>query len=134
MARISLWRVLSLAAVILLVFTQVILTVSADDVTIETEESTYETEFKDESEDESPTVRVVSPVTPSNSNGFKRICIALFGNYDPVIVEYNYTNSNGYTSTLREVEPDYAWMISVAIFAIVVFCVFRFVGGLFKRG
>ncbi len=123
-----------MVAVVLLVFAQIALTVSADDVTTETEDSISETEYTDESENEPPAVRVVSPVTPSNSNGFKSVCIALFGNYDPVIVEYNYTNSNGYTSTLREVEPDYAWMISVAVFGIVIFCVFRFVGGLFKRG
>lgn len=77
--------------------------------------------------------KAVAPVTPSNSNGFKAVVLQLLGNYDPVIVEYSYTNTNGYISYLREVQPDYAWMCSTAIFAIVLFCLFRFLGGLIKK-
>lgn len=77
--------------------------------------------------------KVVGPVTPSNSNGFKSVVLQLLGNYDPIIAEYSYTNTQGYVSYIREVQPDYVWMCSTAIFAIVLFCFFRFLGGLIKK-
>lgn len=80
-----------------------------------------------------PPVRDVAPVTPSDSSGLKAILLSLFGNYDPVVIEYAYTNTNGYVSYVREIEPDYAWMISAAIFAIVLYCFFRLLGGLMKK-
>lgn len=76
----------------------------------------------------------VAPVTPSNSNGFKSVLIGLLGNYDPVVVEYQYQSSQGYYSYLREIQPDYAWMCAAAIFLVVIFCIFRMLGGaLFGR-
>lgn len=80
-----------------------------------------------------PPVKDVAPVTPSDSSGLKAILLQLFGNYDPVVIEYAYTNTNGYVSYIREIEPDYAWMISAAIFAIVLYCFFRLLGGLLKK-
>lgn len=80
-----------------------------------------------------PPVKDVAPVTPSDSSGLKAILLQLFGNYDPVVIEYAYTNTNGYVSYVREIEPDYAWMISAAIFAIVLYCFFRLLGGLLKK-
>ena len=77
--------------------------------------------------------KVVGPVTPNNSNGFKAVVLQLLGNYDPIIAEYSYTNTQGYVSYIREVQPDYVWMCSTAIFAIVLFCLFRFLGGLTKK-
>lgn len=77
--------------------------------------------------------RVVSPVTPSNSSGLKSILITIFGNYDPVVVEYQYSNTNGYYSYLREIQPDYPFLVSAAVFAILIFCLFRFLGGVFHK-
>lgn len=77
--------------------------------------------------------RVVSPVTPSNSTGLKSILISIFGSYDPVVVEYQYSNTNGYYSYLREIQPDYPFICSAAIFALLVFCLFRFLGGVFRK-
>lgn len=74
-------------------------------------------------------VTSVAPVTPSNSNGFKAVLVGLLGNYDPVVVEYQYQSSNGYYSYLREIQPDYAWMCGAAIFLVVIFCIFRILGG-----
>lgn len=70
----------------------------------------------------------VSPITPNNTNGFKSIILGVLGNYDPVIVEYAYQSSQGYTSYLREVQPDYAWMITAAIFLVMLYSVFRILG------
>lgn len=79
-------------------------------------------------------VKSVSPVTPSDSNGFKAILLNLLGDYDPVIVEYEYHNPNSqYVSYLREVQPDYPWLISAALFILVIYCLFRLGGAIFCR-
>lgn len=75
---------------------------------------------------------VVSPVTPSNTQGLKSAIVAVLGNYDPVIVEYQYQSSNGYYSYLREIQPDYVWLCSCAILLVVIFCLFRLLGGIFN--
>lgn len=75
----------------------------------------------------------LSPVTSADATGFKAVILSLIGDYDPVIIEYQYENANGYTSYLREVEPDYAWLCSAAIFLVVLYCVFRLGGALFCK-
>lgn len=72
----------------------------------------------------------LSPVTPSDTNGFKAVLLNLLGNYDPVIVEYEYENTNGYTSYLREVQPDYVWLCSAGILLVVIYCLFRLGGAI----
>lgn len=75
-------------------------------------------------------VRSTSPVRPADASGLKKIILQLIGDYDMVTNEYTYTSSNGYTSKQVTTEPDYAWMISAAVFALVLWSLFRFVGGL----
>lgn len=75
-------------------------------------------------------VYTLSPITPSNTTGLTSILLSLIGNYDPVIVEYRYQNNNSTNySYLREVQPDYPWLVSAGIFAIVLFCSLRILGG-----
>lgn len=87
---------------------------------------TFQTEssFSDEE-----VVRSISPVTPDDANGLKKIMLQLIGNYETVVTEHRYTNSNGYTSISVSTEPDYSWLCSCAIFLLVLFCVFRLMGG-----
>lgn len=73
--------------------------------------------------------RSVSPVTPSDANGFKAVILGLFGDYETVVTEHRYTSSNGYTSVQVTTDPDYAWMIAAAIFTVVLYCLFRLLGG-----
>ena len=75
----------------------------------------------------------VAPVTPSDTSGFKAVLLGLLGNYDPVIVEYQYQSSSGYNNYLREVQPDYVWLCSFALLALMIFCIFR-LGGALLRG
>lgn len=77
---------------------------------------------------------VVGPVDPGDTSGFKAILLSLFGPYDPIICEYSYTNTQGYVSYIREVQPDYIWLVSAAIFSIVLYCFFRLLGGIIKNG
>ena len=75
------------------------------------------------------TVMSLSPVTPSDTSGLKAVLLELLGDYDPVIVEYAYQNTNtSYMSYLREVQPDYVWLCSAALLVVVIFCVFRLGG------
>lgn len=75
-----------------------------------------------------------SPVTPSTSNGFHNVIISLLGNYEPITVDYEYRQgSSSYTSHSITTAPDWSWICSAAIFAIVLFCTFRFIGGIFKH-
>lgn len=78
------------------------------------------------------TVTSVSPVEPSDTSGLKSALLGVLGNYDPVIVEYQYSDRNGYTSYLREVQPDYVWLCSCALLALVIYCIFRLGGALIR--
>jgi hypothetical protein len=75
----------------------------------------------------------VAPVTPTDTSGLKAVLLGLLGNYDPVIVEYQYQSSQGYNNYLREVQPDYVWLCSFALLALMIFCIFR-LGGALLRG
>ena len=74
----------------------------------------------------------VAPVTPSSTSGLKAALLGILGNYDPVIVEYQYSSGNGYTNYLREVQPDFVWLCSAALLALVIYCLFKLGGGLIR--
>lgn len=79
------------------------------------------------------TVTSVSPVQPSDTSGLKSALLGVLGNYDPVIVEYEYSDRNGYKNYLREVQPDYVWLCSCALLALVIYCLFRLGGALIRE-
>lgn len=68
---------------------------------------------------------VSDPVTAADANGFKAVILDLLGDYEGVVVEYSYENTNGYTSYVREIQPDYPWIASAIIFLAVLWCTFR---------
>lgn len=74
----------------------------------------------------------VAPVTPSSTSGLKAALLGILGNYDPVIVEYQYQSSQGYNNYLREIQPDYVWLCSAALLALVIYCLFKLGGGLIR--
>lgn len=53
----------------------------------------------------------------------------VIGPYSPVVVQYQYNNGSN-TAYLRQIYPDYVWMISAAIFALMIYCVFRLWGAI----
>lgn len=71
------------------------------------------------------TVYALNPVSPSDTSGLKSIMLSLIGDWDSIIVEHRYESSNGYTNYLREIQLDYPWLCSCAIFLVVLFCVLR---------
>lgn len=75
-----------------------------------------------------------APVTPSTANGFHSVILSLLGNYEPVTVDYEYRSGNNtYYSHNITTAPDWSWICSAAIFGLVIFCTFRFIGGIFKH-
>lgn len=79
------------------------------------------------------TVTSVSPVQPSDTTGLKSALLGVLGSYDPVIVEYEYSDRNGYKNYLRDVQPDYVWLCSCALLALVIYCLFRLGGALIRE-
>lgn len=152
MVRVSFWRFLFMAAFVVLFVATCLSVVSADEIQdsdlehsatepaesvaeiwLETQEDLRQTADGRSVVIIRPPVEAVAPITPSDSSGLKAILLSLFGDYDPVVIEYAYTNTNGYVSYVREIEPDYAWMITAAIFAIVLYSFFRILGVFFKK-
>lgn len=75
-----------------------------------------------------------NPVTPNNSNGLHKIIIQLIGNYEPVTVDYTYyQGSSSYQYHDIQTSPDWSWICSCGIFALVIFSVFRLIGFLFRK-
>lgn len=76
----------------------------------------------------------VPPVTPSSTTGLKAALLTVLGNYDPVVVVYQYnTSSSGYSSYATDIQPDYAWIASAALLCLVILCLFK-LGGALLRG
>lgn len=71
-------------------------------------------------------------VKASQVSGFKSVLLGLFGDYDTIVTDYTYQSSSGYTTHSIDVSPDYVWICSAGIFALVLFCVFRIVGKLIE--
>lgn len=76
----------------------------------------------------------VPPVTPSSTTGLKAALLTVLGNYDPVVVVYQYnTSGSSYSSYTTDIQPDYAWIASAALLCLVIWCLFK-LGGALIRG
>lgn len=76
----------------------------------------------------------IPPVTPSSSTGLKAALLTVLGNYDPVVVVYQYnTSSSGYSNYATDIQPDYVWIASAALLCLVIWCLFK-LGGALVRG
>lgn len=76
----------------------------------------------------------VPPVTPSSSTGLKAALLTVLGNYDPVVVVYEYSISSSSSSrSVTDTQPDYVWIASAALLCLVIWCLFK-LGGALIRG
>lgn len=75
----------------------------------------------------------LSPVTPEDTTGLKSVLLQYIGDYDPVIIEYEYQNSNNYSSYLREVQPDYVWLCSCGLLVVVLYSLIKLGGAILCR-
>lgn len=73
-----------------------------------------------------------TPLAPAGS--LKAIMGNLIGQYSPIVVQYRYqTSSSGSYSYVREIQPDYAYVCCMALFGLMVFCLFRLGGAILCR-
>lgn len=68
----------------------------------------------------------------------KELIINLFGSYEPIVfnTQHQIVTSGGaidYVENVSVVHPDFAWIFGVLGFFLVLFCVFRIIGGFFRR-
>lgn len=71
----------------------------------------------------------LAPITPGNTSGMKAVLLSILGNYDPIVAQYQYNSGSNY-GYIREIQPDYVWLVSAGIFAILLYCTWRLLGGL----
>lgn len=74
----------------------------------------------------------LSPVTPSDTSGVKAVLLSFIGNYDPPIVQFEYTTNNNYKQYVHEIQPDFVWICSFALIALFIYCLFKLGGGLLR--
>lgn len=74
----------------------------------------------------------LAPITPGNTSGLKAVLLSILGNYDPIVAQYQYNSGSNY-GYIREIQPDYVWLVSAGIFAILLYCTWRLLGGLVCR-
>lgn len=74
----------------------------------------------------------VMKISSSDTTGLHSILLRLIGDYNPIVKDYTYTSSNGYTSHSIDISPDWSWIMTAALFIIVIYCLFRFLGGIFS--
>lgn len=71
----------------------------------------------------------LSPVTSEDTSGLKAVLLEILGPYEPILFEYQYGSSN----TGREVFQDDVWLCSFWMLAIMVYSIFRLLGGWLLR-
>lgn len=74
----------------------------------------------------------LAPVTPGDTSGVKAVLLSFIGDYDPTVVQYEYTANNNYKSYVNEIQPDYVWICSFALIALFIYCLFKLGGGLLR--
>lgn len=90
----------------------------------------YSTDQMGETSDEVTVLRI----SANQTSGLHRIILTLIGDYNPIVTDHTYQNYNGYTQHAIDVTPDWSWISTCFLFVVVIFCTFRFIGGLFSRG
>lgn len=72
----------------------------------------------------------LAPVTSDDTSGLKAVLLDILGPYEPVLFEYTYGSNY---NTGREVFQDDVWLCSFWMLAIMVYSIFRLLGGWLLR-
>lgn len=74
-------------------------------------------------------------ITANDTSGLKSVLLGVIGDYETVVTDYEYRNNNNtYYSHSIDIQPDYAWLVTAAIFTVCIYCCFRLYGLVFGRG
>lgn len=75
-------------------------------------------------------------VSASDTSGLHSVVLSLIGDYNPIATttEYRYPSGTGYQTRYQvDVTPDWSWIMTCALFIVVIWSVFRFIGGIFTK-
>lgn len=73
-------------------------------------------------------------ITAADASGIKATLLSLVGDYETIVTDYSYTTYNGSVQHSIDVQPDYAWILSLAVFALCLYSCFRMFGMAMKGG
>lgn len=77
-------------------------------------------------------VYATNPIT--SGTGLKGVLLDVLGPYDAIVVEHRYQNPNSSSySYVREIQPDFPWLCSAAVFLALLWSVFAIGGRLICR-
>lgn len=82
------------------------------------------------------TETVLLRVSSSDTSGLHSVVLSLIGDYNPIATttEYRYPSGTGYQTRYQvDVTPDWSWIMTCVLFIVVVWSLFRFLGGLVSR-
>lgn len=66
----------------------------------------------------------LNPVT--SADGLKGVMLDVLGSYDAIVIEHRYQNPNSSSyNYVREIQPDFPWLISAALFIVVLYSCIR---------
>lgn len=103
------------------------------------------TENNSDEEDKITQVEIIDPVlvdfettqlriSPSDTSGFKAVLLSILGDYETTITDYTYqSGGSGYYSHSINIERDWTWICSCGVFALLLYCTFRTIGGICSR-
>lgn len=73
-------------------------------------------------------------ITAADATGLKAVMLSLIGDYETVVTDYTYqSGSSGYYTHSINIERDWSWICSCGVFAIVLYCTFKAIGGFLWR-
>lgn len=73
-------------------------------------------------------------ITAADTSGFKAVMLSILGDYETVVTDYEYRNNNNtYYSHSITIERDWAWICSCGVFALLLYCTYRAIGGICAR-
>lgn len=68
----------------------------------------------------------LSPVTPADATGLKKVLLEVLGSYDNVVTQFRYIQEGSTRYTyVNEITPDYPWIFSAILFIVLIASVFR---------
>lgn len=74
------------------------------------------------------TTMQVLRISANQTSGLHSILLSLIGDYNPIVKDYVYNNTSGYQSHSIEIQPDWSWIMTAALFIVMIYCVFRLFG------
>lgn len=68
----------------------------------------------------------LSPITPADATGLKKVLLEVLGSYDNVVTQYRYMQDGSTRYTyVNEITPDYPWIFSAILFIVLIASIFR---------